>query len=247
MVFPDNFEYPGRPTHAFDEKPVVEELEKLLEQGVGNRSFEVVCDEARSQKCDDLVRLLIEKAITPKIEQQQRNRVFLGAVILGDSQIVAGLLHSGAEVNTKCGDSGNALQVAIHREHYHLVPILLNYDINVNASGGPYDTALGAACYKGKEELVRRLLSHGAEIEPTCEGAGSTSALQHACRKGKESVVKLLVERGAKVNYVSKKYGTALQAASISGIAEITKLLLESGAGINTHDQTHPSALQRAC
>ena len=56
-------------------------------------------------------------------------------------------------------------------------------EIDVNAQGGKYGSALQAACYSGEEEVVKILLARGADVNVQA-GGDYDSALQAASYMG---------------------------------------------------------------
>ncbi|KAK2814216.1 hypothetical protein FQN49_008257 [Arthroderma sp. PD_2] len=114
----------------------------------------------------------------------------------------------------------------------------------INAQGGKYGTALGAASNEGFTAISQFLLDNGADVNLT-DGWGE-SALTFASRRGHEDVVQLLLNNGADINAQGRRYGTALQAASYRGYKGVVQLLLDRGADINTQCGNFGTALQAA-
>jgi hypothetical protein len=107
--------------------------------------------------------------------------------------------------------------------------------------GSPFQEALDKALRDGNTEILKLLLSNGANVN----AAGSFSPLYKAVHSGKVEIVTLLLEYGANVN-VANQYGTALHTAVRSGNVEIVTLLLEYGADVNEKDCVGSSPLQIA-
>lgn len=114
----------------------------------------------------------------------------------------------------------------------------------VNARGGVLNTALGAASYQGHGNIVRMLLSKGADVRVA--GGLYGSALEAASRNGHESIVRLLVDEGAEVNFHGGLFGNALQAASLAGHEKIVQYLLDNGSEINSQAGIYGSAIEAA-
>ncbi|PVH90087.1 hypothetical protein DM02DRAFT_548438, partial [Periconia macrospinosa] len=64
-----------------------------------------------------------------------------------------------------------------------------------NAQGGFYGNALQAASRRGHEQIVRRLLDKGADIN--AQGGFYGNALQAASSGGQEQIMMLLQDNGA--------------------------------------------------
>ncbi|KAF1809928.1 ankyrin [Eremomyces bilateralis CBS 781.70] len=123
---------------------------------------------------------------------------------------------------------------------------ILADDANVNAQGGYYGTALQAAMYGSKKELVELLLTQGADVN--AKGGNYGTQLQAAAYGGKKELVELLLGQGAGVNAQGGHYGAALQAAAAAYRVnkELVELLLAQGADINAQGGYHGTALQEA-
>ncbi|KAK6536091.1 hypothetical protein TWF281_000337 [Arthrobotrys megalospora] len=141
------------------------------------------------------------------------------------------LLSCGANVGTKDGIYGNALQAASAGGREEVVDLLLNHGADVNAICGVNNTALQAASAGGYEKIVELLLNHGADVNGM--GGVNDTALEAASAGGYEKVVELLLNRGADVNAKSTFTEGALLAASVRGYDKIVKLLLNRGAYAN--------------
>lgn len=92
------------------------------------------------------------------------------------------------------------------------------------------ETALIRASQKGYLEIVKYLISKGANVN-----LGNFTALIWASEEGYLEIVKVLVENGADINYQGfmPSSGTALTRASQNGHFEIVKVLVEAGADVN--------------
>ncbi|KAL7924367.1 ankyrin repeat-containing domain protein [Trichoderma austrokoningii] len=117
------------------------------------------------------------------------------------------LFERGADVNIAAGRFGFALQSAFmfkYRkniraylyENAGLVFLLDNYpDINVNAEGGEYGSALQAAAYVGETESVKLLIQKGANVN--AQGGEYKNALNAATVWGYWDIAQILLDNGA--------------------------------------------------
>lgn len=94
-----------------------------------------------------------------------------------------------------------------------------------------YFTPLNLASYEGKTDIVKYLLSKGADVKAK-DKEGSTP-LQNAAAKGHFDIVKMLVEKGSDVNYRDDNGVTPLHFGCMSGKLDVVKYLVEKGADIN--------------
>jgi len=97
--------------------------------------------------------------------------------------------------------------------------LLLDRGADINAVGGDYGTALGAAAFTGEEKIVSLLLDRGADINAV--GGKYGTALGVAAFHRKDRVVSLLLGRGADINTLGGEYGTALGVAAFHGKEEV--------------------------
>jgi ankyrin repeat protein len=127
-----------------------------------------------------------------------------------DEQIIRFLLDNGADVNLIGGALGFALQAACTErlqgyvtetvdvnKHSNITKFLLENcpDINVNAEGGPFGSALQAASHSGQTQSVRMLLERKANVG--AYGGKYGSALNAAIVRGHWNIVEILLEAGA--------------------------------------------------
>ncbi|KAK4070980.1 uncharacterized protein Triagg1_6347 [Trichoderma aggressivum f. europaeum] len=118
------------------------------------------------------------------------------------------LLEHGADANVKAGKYGCTLQTACARESSTayvndinatslLTKLLLEKcpNINVNAQGGIFGSALQAAAFSGQTESVRMLLDRGADVN--ARGGKCGSALNAAIFSGYWDIVEILLQKGA--------------------------------------------------
>ncbi len=97
------------------------------------------------------------------------------------------------------------------------------------------ETPLIKASYYGKIEVVKYLLSKGANIKAR-DYRGNT-ALLNAAWAGNTNVVVLLLENGAEINERNNLNWNALMQACIEGHFETAKLLLEKGSPTDEVDK----------
>jgi len=113
---------------------------------------------------------------------------------------------------------------------------LLEASANPNAQSSPGRPVLFLAAIGGKEDAVRLLIDHGADVHAeTVDGA----ILIKAAFEGHRQIVEMLLDAGADVNSTGRAWtpdDTALYAAVFNGHRDIVELLIERGADVNQSD-----------
>ncbi|KAJ6573159.1 ankyrin repeat-containing domain protein [Mycena vulgaris] len=112
--------------------------------------------------------------------------------------------------------------------------------------GSAYGTVLQTACSRPDEELVARLLNHGAD--PNLRVHKYRSPLNVASSFGHAKSVRLLLDRGADPNDDDGTNGTPIQEALKSNAEhwDVVRLLLEHGAEPTANGLTDMTILPRA-
>lgn len=109
---------------------------------------------------------------------------------------------------------------------------------------------LGLAAHFGKPDVVKYLLSKGADVNFAAAENGFT-ALTGAIAGGHPEIVRMLIDAGANVNhrYEEQRFSPLITAAA-DGNLEVVKMLVEAGADVHartTHGKTPVSmALERS-
>ncbi len=142
------------------------------------------------------------------------------AMKMGHSKIVRLLAERGAEVTIH--QAAYLGQIDKARE-------ILAGGVQVDAQDVYGWTALRWAAQEGHEDVVRLLLTHGADIN----GKSSNGVpLLAAMRRGHNDIAALLVMNGAALNGTSDEYGmtTPLEMAISKGLRDLVELLISKGA-----------------
>lgn len=91
-------------------------------------------------------------------------------------------------------------------------------------------TALGLACYFGKEEVARYLVLKDADVNLPSKNGFNVFPLHSAVAGNFFNISKMLIENKAHVNIVQQSGLTPLHSAAQNGNIELIILLLEKGA-----------------
>ena len=108
------------------------------------------------------------------------------------------------------------------------VKLFVQGGMDINAKSN--ETALTAACFYNKPEVVKYLVENGANVNV---GSYYDDPIIAAVRGGNYDIVKLLIEKGADVNAIGYAHSTPLYVAAEQGKAEISELLIQNGANVH--------------
>jgi serine/threonine protein kinase len=102
-------------------------------------------------------------------------------------------------------------------------------------------TALINAASRGHDQISRKLLSKGADVN--ARDRGGSTALMEAARGDHKETTKVLLEGGADVNLKDDDGQTALMRAAARGHTEVVRMLLNLGAKTDVRDKLGRDAL----
>jgi ankyrin repeat protein len=119
----------------------------------------------------------------------------------------------------------------------------------------PHPPSLCGASDSGDYNLVKKLLSEGADPNSRSPGQAGTPALVSAANNGYARIVSLLLTHGADVNAADKRSGwnALMRAACTDRLSnsltrlEILRLLVQHGADVNSRDRDGNTPLHYAC
>ncbi|NXJ77986.1 TANC1 protein, partial [Trogon melanurus] len=143
-----------------------------------------------------------------------------------------------------------ALTAASSMGHSQVVSYILttekDHTIDINDTDALWgETALTAAAGRGKLDVCKLLLEHGAVV--TRPNRRGIPPLFCAVRQGHWQIAKLLVEHGSDVNVSDRQGRTPLMVASCEGHLTTVEFLLSEGAVISSLDKEGLTALSWAC
>ncbi|NXT52584.1 TANC1 protein, partial [Pluvianellus socialis] len=143
-----------------------------------------------------------------------------------------------------------ALTAASSMGHCQVVSYILriekDHEVDINDTDALWgETALTAAAGRGKLEVCKLLLEHGAVVTRT--NRRGIPPLFCAVRQGHWQIAKLLVEHGSDVNLSDRQGRTPLMVASCEGHLSTVEFLLSEGATISSLDKEGLTALSWAC
>jgi ankyrin repeat protein len=112
--------------------------------------------------------------------------------------------------------------------------LTLNYPQYASARGGLCGTALHAASFQGRLQVVRYLLRQGVDVN--VRDSGHDTSLLLASWKGHLDVVQCLLKHGADVDLQDYFLNTPLILAANWGHVDAVRILLDHNADVNSQD-----------
>ena len=177
-----------------------------------------------------------------------RTRLMYAARV-GDAARVGWLLKRGAKLELADGDGYTALFFACMRgdSNFDAVAVLLDAGANPNATCGGKSSPLHLIVLGNGINVVRALLSKGADIEARYISLGDITPLHMAALHNKTEVVCELLERGADIHAVCRyKSSTPLHLACAHAADGTVRALLDKGADTEVVDDQGCTPLRRA-
>jgi ankyrin repeat protein len=211
----------------------------------------------------ELLDALIAKKAKADVANEFGATPLAEAVKVTDARMVKTLLAAGAGVESPDLDGETALMLAIKTGDLPIVQMLINAGANVNTIEKQHkQTPLmyAAAAEKNAGEMVKLLLSKGADVKPRSlaydwpshiseeprvqyHPFGGLTALLYAARDGCYACVEALIAKGADVNVPTPEGVTPLMIALDNDNNDIAKLLLDRGANPGVWDWYGRTAL----
>ncbi|KAF4458369.1 ankyrin 1 [Fusarium albosuccineum] len=158
------------------------------------------------------------KIVLDAVPNDESSPLFLAA-IFGIDGVLRLLAEPDRETNwnQRNGRGHTALYLAAAFGHVSSILILVEKGAEVNIECGAFGSPLHAACFKGHEEAVGKLLFLGAS--PTC-GARFENALDAAFCGGHENIVLILVKDGSSLKSETD-YERGVQMAAEHGFSKV--------------------------
>lgn len=198
-----------------------------------------------------------------KPEAYTKSSSLFQAIKLGNINMVIYLCGRGADVNDGTGKDGTPLITAAECSDHTIAEFLLKLGADVNKEAivkpvpwnntpsiFPTTCALGVAAAANDENMMRILISHGADINKGFRGQGMLTLLNIALGRNAYNVVEILLKSGANPNLASgpliwTPYGTALRNASHMSRPnpKLLDLLIAYGADPNKREWSQPPAI----
>ncbi|NXD26149.1 TANC1 protein, partial [Spelaeornis formosus] len=200
----------------------------------------------------NIVALLCRKGAKADLADKKGQCALVHSALRGHCGILEFLLGlpGAADSPRKCQALQQALTAAASMGHCQVVRYILavakDHGMDINDTDALWgETALTAAAGRGKLEVCKLLLGHGAAVSRGSKRG--VPPLLCAVRQGHWQIAKLLVEHGAEVNLSDKQGRTPLMVASCEGHLSTVEFLLSEGATVSSLDKEGLTALSWAC
>ncbi|KAM3078521.1 hypothetical protein ACMFMG_006393 [Clarireedia jacksonii] len=162
----------------------------------------------------DMVKFLLDHGADCKISEGRFGTALSAAAWQGNLAIVKTLINQGSDINDINGDLGSPLHAAACSKNasVELIHMLLQAGADIQMKEGRHGTALQAAAYEGKADIVRTLIKCGADINAVCGENGT--AIAAAASRGHGDVVQILLKHGADPTIEAGDCGNTIWAAA---------------------------------
>jgi uncharacterized protein len=211
----------------------------------------------------ELLDVLIAKKAKVDVTNEFGDTPLAEAVKVTDTRMVKTLLDAGAGVEGANLDGETALMLAIKTGELPIIQMLIKAGANVNTVEKEHNQTplmYAAAAKKNAGEMVKLLLSKGADVKPRSlsydwpshiseeprvqyHPFGGLTALLYAARDGCYDCVDALIAKGADVNVPTPEGVTPLMIALDNDNNDVAKLLLDHGANPGVWDWYGRTAL----
>lgn len=192
----------------------------------------------------EAARVLLARGVNPSLRDIDDHTVLLLAIRARSAQVVTELIDHGASVDESETFNNTPLAWSCIWDEIDIAKLLIDRGANVDPGDAP-DQPIIAAAEAGDADLVRLLLSHGANVAGI-DGSART-ALWYAADLDDPSIAAALLSHGADPNIPDAIDGdTPLIRAARHGRRAIVSLLLSHGADPARHNLSGQSALDVA-
>ena len=201
----------------------------------------------KSQNYEIAKFLLENEADVNAIDNNKQSPLHLLAIYRSNSenhvndQFAKLLINNGANVNALDDKNQSPLKIAIEKDNYSLVEILIESGAKIN--GSKYNKAIFQALESTSTKYLKILLNHGANADCVREGDEGRSLLHIAVLNQNLDMIKVLANVGAISDITDYNEETPLHYCSKRGYLQVAKLLIDNGAQMNIQNKNGLSPL----
>ena len=210
-----------------------------------------------------VARLLLERGVDVSSSDKEHWTPLHSASFSGKSEIARLLLDHGAKVDAE-NDDGETPLTLVSRGDYRsqsngvrIAQLLLERgaDVNGQPEGDwtPCWTPLSLASFKGRQDIVRALVDHGAIVNKESKSCRTplhaVSQGEYESQEDGATIAQILLDHGSDPNVLGINHVTPLLLATTSARIEIVRALLnhEAIANTETYDGENPLHLISQC
>jgi ankyrin repeat protein len=235
----------------------VEEVKMLLDRGADVNGAEPKSQQnalmwASSEGHAAVVDLLIQRGAKVDAASKGGFTALVFAALKDDAGSVKRLLAAGANPNYAVPDKAKVLTIATANRSYRASLALLDGGADPNIADSTGNTPLHVAAQAGTLDLVKKLLSKGAQLNVRTNAAkgngfrpaaGEQTALLLAARNDHVDVMRVLIEAGADTKIKGQDGAGLLLAAASSGRLGPAKYAFEFDKDVKAVDNNGRTAM----
>jgi len=217
---------------------------------IRNNYLQTALFSAMSLKNEEIIKLFLDAGVDVNAQDSVGFTALMWAATQGDNEGIKTLAAAGTNINLmSIGMFGERSAIAIAiiwGQNIETIKLLhaAGADIHVQNDFGP---ALTAAAARGDLEIIKFLLSVGAETDINAQSKDGKTALMSAVgASGQPEIVKFFIAAGSEINTQDNNGETALHWAVRRGDIDIVKILLEAGVETNKKNKAGKTPRQVA-
>ncbi|XP_070548474.1 B-cell lymphoma 3 protein-like isoform X2 [Ptychodera flava] len=206
-----------------------------LQDEDGDTPLHIAVVQSNLPLVEKLIQLIAMSGKSVDIYNTLRQTPLHLAVITNQWQMVRLLVMVGADGNLTDRNGQTSVHLACQRsnmECLHSVTTCSRHPVDLDAKNYEGLTPLHLAVSTGNADVIRFLLSKGADIDCP-DGKSGRTALFYAVENEQKDVIEILLDHNADVNAQSYSGNTALHVASGRGFISIVRSLLRHGADMS--------------
>lgn len=170
-----------------------------------------------------------DRPVPPLPSPERLQQLLFDASRLGRADMIAPLLHAGADIGERDAQGYTALILACYHGHEEAAELLLARGAPVDQPDGARgNTALMGVAFKGFTRIAERLLDAGAD--PDAINLAGQTALMLAALFGHEAIVDHLIARGANPHLRDAAGNCAASVAGSQGNDRMVERLYRNGS-----------------